>query len=375
MFPPIGGVPRVSTPGMPPAVPNRNRVGGDYFCACVTSLRPSASMEPTSLLRGATGVPERAARYLPRRISSTIRKGYFEFYRSVSAIERQKPLIREFTDRDEFMLVVLDACRYDEFERIYDNYLDGKLQRAWASGRWTAEYVERTWTGTHELTYVNSAPVISNRYFEQRESTYRPTEHLSNLVDVWQTHWDPQLETVPAEAVTAVALDQARDGPTRVVAHYMQPHVPYVGTARLNHTTSTEQLAGQEVDPDTVLEHENRSTYMLLDMLEKGQISEEELHSAYRDNLDYVFRSVVELVRRVECPVVITADHGEHLGENGKYLHEEDSTLIRQVPWFTVSEEEIGTQAGHPFEYDGRVEPATDGSTEITDRLESLGYV
>lgn len=332
-------------------------------------------MDLTSLLKQAIHAPEKAAQYLPRKILPMIKNGYFELYRSASAISKQRTLIHEFTDQDEFALVILDACRYDEFEKIYHNYLDGELQRTWASGRWTAEYVERTWTQTHKLTYVNSAPVISNLYFENRDSAYRPEEHISSLVDVWRTHWEPDLETVPAEAVTAVALDQVQDGPTRLVAHYMQPHVPYIGDSELHQATSAEPPAGHELDARTILEHENRSTYLLLELLEAGEISDEELKSAYRRNLDYVFQSVVQLVRRLDCPVVITADHGEHLGENGKHLHEEDSTLIRQVPWFTVSEDEIGTQSDLPFEYDGNVEPATDVSTDIVDRLESLGYV
>lgn len=332
-------------------------------------------MATTSLIKKAIRTPEKAARSLPRKISSTLKDEYFEFYRRASAINKQKTLIEEFTDQDEFALIILDACRYDEFEKVYNNYLNGKLQRAWASGRWTAEYVERTWTRTHELTYINSAPVISDLYFEDRSSTYKPDEHLSNLVDVWRTHWDPELETVPAEAVTAVALDKIQDEPTRLVAHYMQPHVPYIGDFRLDQAMMTEAPDARELDAGTILEHENESTYLLLELLEEGQISEEELKTAYRHNLDYVFQSVVQLVRRLDCPVVITADHGEHLGENGKHLHEEDSTLIRQVPWFTVSEDEIGTQSDQPFEYDGPVEPVTDVSTDIADRLESLGYV
>lgn len=333
-------------------------------------------MVPTSALSGALNVPKTVARYLPRGISSTIKNAYFELYRSASAISRQKRLIHELTDRDEFALIVLDACRYDEFENIYENYLDGNLQRAWASGRWTAEYVERTWTQTHDLAYINSAPVISDHYFADRDSAYRPEEHITNLVNVWRTHWEPELETVPAEAVTAVAVDKVQENEaTRLVAHYMQPHVPYIGEVRLDQATKAAQPAEQDLDAGTILEKENRSTYLLLELLEEGKISNAELRSAYRHNLDYVFQSVVQLVRRVDCPVVITADHGEHLGEGGKHLHEEDSTLIRQVPWFTVSESEIGTKSGQPFEYDGPVESTTDVSADIANRLESLGYV
>jgi len=336
-------------------------------------------MPPTALIKKAIRNPAKVPRYVLKKILSRLRRGYFESYRRLSSIDRQQKLVHEFTDQDEFALIILDACRYDEFSKMYEGYLDGELQRVWASGRWTAEYVERTWTQSHNLTYINSAPVISDLYFEDRGSAYRPEEHISNLANVWQTHWEPDLETVPAEAVTAVALDEIQDGPTRLVAHYMQPHVPYIGEIRLEEVGDTElqieSAASHELDADTILDHENKSTYDLLELLENDQISDGKLKTVYRSNLEYVFENVIQLVRRLDCPVIITADHGEHLGEKGKYLHEEDSTLIRQVPWFTVSEDEIGTQSDQPFNYQGDVEPATDVTKDIEDRLESLGYV
>ena len=335
-------------------------------------------MPPVELIKKAIRSPAKVPQYSLNKSLSILKSGWLETYRRSLLISSQKELIHKFTNQDEFALVILDACRYDEFGKIYDNYLSGELQKVWASGRWTAEYVERTWTDNHDLTYINTAPVISNRYFEDIGSSYRPEEHISNLVNIWESHWEPDLETVPAEAVTAVALDEIRNKPTRLVAHYMQPHVPYIGEVRLDEVDCTkleiESAASQGLDADTILDYENRSTYDLLEMLEKEKISNEELMNAYESNLEYVFESVVQLVRRLDCPVVITADHGEHLGEEEKYLHEEDSTLIRQVPWLTVSEDETGTQSDQPFNYEGNVEPVTDVSKDIEDRLESLGY-
>jgi glucan phosphoethanolaminetransferase (alkaline phosphatase superfamily) len=84
---------------------------------------------------------------------------------------------------------------------------------------------------------------------------------------------------------------------------------------------------------------------------------------------------VVRLVERVNCHVVVTADHGEHLGENGYYLHEEDSVSVRQVPWLIMNENEIGTVA-NTKDYSNSHNPASySGSVaKVEDQLRHLGY-
>jgi glucan phosphoethanolaminetransferase (alkaline phosphatase superfamily) len=128
------------------------------------------------------------------------------------------------------------------------------------------------------------------------------------------------------------------------------------------------QLLAKDID---------RPTQRIYHRIRDGEISDRELYRAYVHNLEYVLGEVVRLVRRLDCPVVITGDHGEHLGENGKYLHEADSTLIRQVPWFVVSETETGQrEIESEFREMNAVSTDQDRSTaEIKDRLASLGYV
>lgn len=317
-------------------------------------------------------------------VRSSVKSAYYERYRRSNSIPEQKPLIYQFLDNDEFALIILDACRFDEFSRICDDYIDGELQKVWAAGRWTKEYASRTWTKdpeTYDFTYINSAPVITDLYFEQKGYGFRPDEKLRNKVEVWDTCWDTELNTIPAEAVTDAALAHAEPGPTRLVAHYMQPHVPYVGEYRVgeDQQTDSEQPASDAKLDRTEIVHQeaNKPTYDLLKQIESGKISDRELRRAYRSNLEYVLDEVQRLIRHLDCPVIITSDHGEHLGEDGKYLHESDSTQIREIPWYVVSDHEIkGENISEELtetytESDSRAE-TTD---EVKDRLEKLGYV
>ena len=319
--------------------------------------------------------PGLAASHLYRRSKEAVVRSKLELYRRRRNIQRQKHLIEEFASQDEFILVILDACRYDVFEEIYCDYLNGELSRVWSSGRWTADYVRRTWDDSYDLTYLSSIPVVSDFYFELRGNEFRPSNYFNEVVPLWDSKWDPELGTVPADEVTDTALAySAQPDRTRLIAHYAQPHVPYVGD------TMILPWDPEEVnhDPQELLEKGiDRPTQRIYRQIKSGELPESELRQAYRDNLKYVLDEVVRLVRRADCPVIVTADHGEHLGKDGKYLHEEESCLIRQVPWFVVSDSEIGTV---PVEEEYQsVELANDSQTqssdEVKERLADLGYV
>jgi hypothetical protein len=62
---------------------------------------------------------------------------------------------------------------------------------------------------------------------------------------------------------------------------------------------------------------------------------------AYIGNVKLVLKSLKKYVDSFPGQVVITADHGEMLGEKGLYLHKIDfpkwaDSLIREVPWFIL---------------------------------------
>lgn len=61
---------------------------------------------------------------------------------------------------------------------------------------------------------------------------------------------------------------------------------------------------------------------------------------AYSDNLKEVLRVLPELIDYTDGKVVITADHGEALGEGGLYMHPMgvNAPILREVPWFVIEE-------------------------------------
>jgi membrane-anchored protein YejM (alkaline phosphatase superfamily) len=221
-------------------------------------------------------------------------------------------------------------------------------------------------------------PVFSDFYFELRNMDFRPTSHIKDIIHMWDHKWDPSLGTTPPKAITNETLRQANtDNPTRIVAHYAQPHVPYIGEKDFKGWRP--ELISDEKENNELRslfeEGAKRPTELLLEQIRNGEIDLDQLRRAYRSNLDHVMTEVVRLIERLNCPVVITSDHGEHLGDNGYFLHEDDSVVIRQIPWLIVDKAETGIVSNTKDPSNSFQADSYSGSeNEVESRLRDLGY-
>jgi hypothetical protein len=262
----------------------------------------------------------------------------------------------------------LDACRYD-YLKEFATLFDGRLIAAKSAGHDTFEYVRLCWPDQYDYPYVSGATPINgiqrdydNEHFRQLYGGYVPMDHL-NIVDVWDFGWDASLGTCPPWEVTDAALDHSDS--ERLVAHYFQPHAPYIGDTRLlghHDNENAHPHQGTPIDEP------------IWDAVKYGEISNQELREAYRSNLKVAVKEVCRLIRDTDFDrYVIIGDHGEALGEWGRYSHPRvDHPYIRTVPWFEVSGltqqgEEFAGQAG---------ERESGGVTDmnVEERLEALGY-
>jgi hypothetical protein len=286
-----------------------------------------------------------------------------------SPLSTQEYRLQELRQDDEWLLIVLDACRYDIFNDIASEYFEGRIERVRSAGHDTFEYVRLCWPGEYEFPYVSGATPINSQerdyddpHFQQLYQGYVPAEHL-NIVDVWDFGWDESLGTCPPEAVTDAALAQDSD---RLVAHYFQPHAPYLGRASLLGHAGNEHASphdGLPVDKP------------IWDDVERGRISEQELRQAYCSNLWVALTEVCRLIREVDHDrIVIMGDHGEALGEWNVYSHPRTPhPKIRTVPWIDVQGlTALGEQAAETAE---PVERSRQTDGDVEERLEVLGYV
>lgn len=247
-------------------------------------------------------------------------------------------------------LVLLDACRFDEFERLAS--LPGTLRRRTSRGATSAEFVRGNFAGRrlHDVVYVSA-----NGWFAKLRDDLDAEVHEFVLVD---RDAAGGLTSRPG-TVTDRAIEAAEAHPNkRHVVHYMQPHQPYLGPA------------GEELDFGSTL----------AETVDRNDLSRREVLRAYRENLRLALDAVERLLEAVDGRTVVSADHGEHLGERERplpvrfYGHMDGlhTSQLVHVPWHVV---EADSRRRVVAEEPDEASDADDVDIDAVERnLRDLGY-
>lgn len=276
---------------------------------------------------------------------------------------KQKPKIMEFIKKDRFALIILDSCRYDIFSEEVDEFLEGDLEHVYTHKTYTIQYFKETWNGNHNnITYFTGLSAPTDYAFDQKGIDFTPGDHIGQFVHIWNMCENKELGAVPPEFVTAKVLENKA---SQMVIHYVQPHAPYIGDYRLR----------DENNQDTE-ERLNEIYTKIGRYSDKNKvISDSELKRAYRSNLRRVLKSVRQLVMNLDRPIIVTADHGEMLGEDGRYIHGGLPTReeICKLPWFKIdssmpgSENELNNTENNDVNTDFE-------DDDVHEQLKHLGY-
>ena len=260
---------------------------------------------------------------------------------------------RNIYDHEWDILVVLDGCRFDMYDRIVGEG-DSVLSVASTSGEWMEETFEKCDTNKVKNTaYISANP----------NSQWLENSRFGLLYDVWENSWDDELGTIPPKPVTDHTIKAARSEDfDRIIAHYMQPHFPFIGKKKIGKLgKSSFNLGDSEV----------RNVWHMVD---RGDLDPEVAIEAYYDNLRFVYDEVKKLLQNVDGKVVITADHGNALGEWNLWGHRAyvPFKAVREVPW-----DERICEDQHTYEPDVNLDFENTDSDEkrVQEHLEALGYV
>jgi hypothetical protein len=203
----------------------------------------------------------------------------------------------DVTAEDWDNLVILDACRYDAFAQ--ENESPGELREVVSAGRESHEFIEQNFLDKHlhDTVYVTANPHV----------TYIPEGTFHAVIgDPLTDQFDEELGTVPPRAVTQAALNAHDQFPNkRLIIHYMQPHMPPIGDIRLDFTELQDGFDLVGTDGEF-----NR----FFNLVDDGVIEPAVARKAYRQNLRLVLEEVDNL-EQLSGKTVVTADHGELLGE------------------------------------------------------------
>lgn len=283
------------------------------------------------------------------------------------------PIGTHVYDEDWDLLVILDACRVDVLEDVADEYdFFETVDSRWSVGSHSHEWLTQTFSEDYRDVISNTAYVSGNGHTHETFVTkdYPPDETVPFCRPNWRTVdietfgqldmlWETAHEDgigVPPRAITDRSVELAREGDyNRLIAHYMQPHIPYIAGALAEDRTTTDvEAKGWK-------------------LLESGDADHDEVWQLYKENLRLVLDEIELLLQNIDAEnVVLTADHGNAFGEYKIHGHPEGVLLscVKQVPW--VETEAVDENTFEPTMSHDRTESA---ATEVEDHLQDMGYL
>lgn len=266
------------------------------------------------------------------------------------------------------ILIILDACRFDSFEKCFREYLKN-IGRFWvlydviSPATYTRQWLVRTWKDKYpDITYISANPYCNSMGYTPKALPYPfdGRDHFGKIVDVWNLGWNRKQGRVAPEQMLKFLLEQTKfntaffNKKERYVLHFQQPHAPYifkedrfkakkpqVGTPAERFEKDIKVRARNPLRPIAIVFQRflpQLAQFRLMQMFpfltkwlfakKKKYLSIYELYSheeiieAYEENLKWALKTVRNIVdiypgRRI----IITADHGELLGEYKRFGH------------------------------------------------------
>ena len=281
---------------------------------------------------------------------------------------------RQICDCDWDNLIIFDSCRYDQFCNVVPDYVDTELRITRGSNT-----VEFLFENFDNVACPDTVYITANAQYLRLLRDGRINNTFHDVIYIGD-EWDQNLQTVHPTAVVRRALEVSRIYPNkRLIIHFVQPHYPFIG----HKATQIKREFGKSLGRISTLEDDgkivdSKTTHFpgYTQALDAG-IAPDEIKLAYRESIDIVFSQSEKLISQLQGKSVITADHGEHLGERpipfSRPLWGHPPGLfteaLRFVPW-AVFNTETRKEVDCRGEQDGLILNIRD----IDDHLSHLGY-
>ncbi len=252
-------------------------------------------------------------------------------------------------------LILLDACRSDFFARAAETR-DGSTSSRISRASSTSEFIRANFSdrSLHDVVYVSANPW----YMKLREKIG------ASVFAYYDVHNEPEerLHVDQMYATTESAISAADEYPNkRLLVHYAPPHHPLFGPTAERHLPSIE----------------SQLEMGFYERIRRGaiEVDDDILKQAYAETLDAVLEEVDRLLEVFEGKTVISADHGEMLGERATPI---PVRYYGHIPGLYT--DELVTVPWHVCPYSSRrtitAEEPTDTTpqVDVDQRLRDLGY-
>lgn len=225
-------------------------------------------------------------------------------------------------DEEWDYLIILDAARYDVFEEV--NWIEGELSKKVSKGSASIEWLNANFTEYYYNTvYVSANPFVSPEESanELGQRPFLSDDHFPHVDMVFLDQESQKNGTTYPGYVREHAVDTISQYPdSRAIIHFMQPHAPFI--------------------VDSVSHLQDQYDSVGIEALREEGYSWKEIREIYSENLELVLEEVEKLIDDLDGKIVITADHGELLGEYGIKGHPPGVYFkdLIEIPWLEVEE-------------------------------------
>lgn len=237
-------------------------------------------------------------------------------------MDNLKKNFKRLEEEGKYTVVVLDACRYDVFRMLINDFFGGHLFKARTPGTDTFTTVQRVFTERRENLKVFTAHPAINKA-DMVTNGLKPSDHfcLDNITELFNAQTRGEKFVDPFTMLDQISRSDLGD---KNLIWLTQPHAPYA------------RMSDEECDKwkGTPFEYYNKH-------IDDPKV----LQAMYVENLAYALSAVHHWYMATglgdrDFNFIITSDHGEMLGEHGFVLHRGglDHPKIREVPWLNVSQ-------------------------------------
>lgn len=295
---------------------------------------------------------------------------YYAAGAAVAVLENHRPFGSNIYERDWDLCIILDSTRVDMMRQLLPVNFAGwpetpEIETDWSVGSVTTEWLANTFRPEYaeeisETGLVSATPhtqtVFEDRdYLTNSDDVWVPYPEANAVSpdvfdgyhELWRTHADTE-HVVPPETMRDATLE-ATEKYDRVVAHWMQPHEPFIA-------------------PDAAVTGARATSERLWTMMEFYDA--ETVWQSYCANLSYALKHVRTVVENVDGTVLITSDHGNAFGEWGIYGHPFawPQPEVRKVPWVLIDAMDFGD-----YDYASVLNADSEHVTR-DEQLRALGY-
>ncbi|WP_433623529.1 hypothetical protein [Halomicrococcus sp. NG-SE-24] len=270
-------------------------------------------------------INESIDRYQTQPVWLATRESALQFIYGTSRRTIDPHLGTPIWESDASLVLVLDACRVDLLREVVDDYdwlpESNDIESRWSPGACSIDWIVRTFR-EHEAEAQKTAYITANPWIDQdvpwKDALPISSERFADLQKVYETDWQDiggGVETTPPNAVTRDTYRICRDNPENVetvVAHYMQPHQPF---------KTRPEWTGEDTNLANIVDPDRHAGKCIWERTKRGEFDPDDVWTAYRENLAWVLKWVGRLLAHTDRRVLITADHGNGMGEFGMWGH------------------------------------------------------